>query len=135
VHNTLITKLEHFTRLSEDERRFVVQVTSQRVRRISPREDILREGECPTAMCFVREGWACRYKTLDDGRRQSISFFLPGDMCDLDVFLTREMDHSIAAITLVSIAEISRSAFDELGANYPRLRQALQWDAMVTSAT
>jgi len=36
---------------------------------------------------------------LEDGRRQIIAFFLPGDMCDLNVFVLRQMDHSIAAVT------------------------------------
>lgn len=134
VPNTLIAKLEHFARLSEDERQFLGNLVGQRGRRIGAREDIVREGESPTTMSFVREGWACRYKTLEDGRRQIISFFLPGDVCDFYAFVTREMDHSIAAITPVSIAEIGRSTFDELAANYPRLWRALQWDSMVTSA-
>jgi CRP-like cAMP-binding protein len=39
--------------------------------------------------CIVASGWACRMRMLSDGRRQILSFILPGDtigICD-DVFL------------------------------------------------
>src|SRR4051812_13949117 len=119
VQDPLLNKLQHFTRLAEEERCFVTKMARQRVRRVSSREDIMREGESPSSMNLIREGWACRYKTLEDGRRQIIAFFLPGDICDYNVFVTREMDHSIAAITPVSVAEVSRSTFDEMLAKYP----------------
>jgi len=134
VQDPLINKLQHFTRLAEEERCFVTNMARQRVRRFSSREDIMREGESCSSMNLIREGWACRYKTLEDGRRQIIAFFLPGDICDYNVFVTREMDHSIAAITPVSVAEVSRSTFDQMLANYPRLSQALWWESTVTSA-
>src|SRR5690606_36928753 len=125
VHDTLVAKLEHYTRLAQEERCFLTALTRQRVRRVNSREDIMREGDRPSSMSIVRTGWACRYKTLEDARRQTIAFFLPGDICDLNVFVTREMDHSVGAITPVSVAEVSRSAFEELRTNYPRLSQAL----------
>lgn len=83
---------------------------------------------------LIQEGWACRYKVLEDGRRQIISFFLPGDMCDLNVFILREMDHSIGTITPVTIAEISRATFEELMLAHPRITQALWWESLVSAA-
>lgn len=34
------------------------------------------------AIFRIEEGWACQYALLPDGRRQIVSLYLPGDICD-----------------------------------------------------
>jgi CRP-like cAMP-binding protein len=82
----------------------------------------------------VISGWAYRYKQLEDGRRQIVSFCLPGDMCDLNVFILKEIDFSIGTITPVTIAHLSRDFFREVGAGYPHISTALWWEALVNAA-
>ena len=85
-------------------------------------------------MNLVQEGWACRYKVLEDGRRQIVGFFLPGDICDLNVFVLRELDHSIGTITPVTLSEISKPSFEELMGSSARLAQAMWWESLVSAA-
>jgi CRP-like cAMP-binding protein len=132
--NPLIRKLEQFVRLSPSDRTILTQASSERVRKFAARVDISREGEKPKDVHLILSGWACRYKQLEDGRRQVVSFFLPGDMCDLNVFILKEMDHSIGTITSVTIADLSREFFDEIGAGYPRIATALWWETLVNAA-
>ena len=132
--NPIIRKLELFTRLSADDKTALDRLASARVRSFGAREDIVREGETPHDLYIFLTGWACRYKQMEDGRRQIISFLLPGDLCDLNVFILREMDHSICAITPVTLAEVTREAFEEMTLKHPRVMQALFWDNLVTSA-
>ena len=132
--NPLIRKLEQFVRLSLDDRGILERAASERVRRFGPRVDITREGDKPKDVHLILSGWACRYKQLEDGRRQVVSFFFPGDMCDLNVFILKEMDHSIGTITSVAIADFSRDFFDEIGAGYPRITTALWWETLVNAA-
>ncbi|MDG4892334.1 Crp/Fnr family transcriptional regulator [Mesorhizobium sp. WSM4976] len=134
MRRPLIRKLEKFTRLSQADKEMLVRIAAQRIRRFTAREDIIHEGEKPEFINLINEGWACRYKTLDDGRRQIIAFFLPGDLCDLNVFILKEMDHSIGAITPVAISEISRTDFDEMMIGHPRITQALWWESLVAAA-
>ncbi|TPI36954.1 Crp/Fnr family transcriptional regulator [Mesorhizobium sp. B3-1-9] len=134
MRRPLIRKLEKFTRLSHADKEMLVKIAAQRVRRFSAREDIIHEGEKPEFINLINEGWAYRYKTLEDGRRQIIAFFLPGDLCDLNVFILKEMDHSIGAITPVVVSEISRAAFDEMMIRHPRITQALWWELLVAAA-
>jgi CRP-like cAMP-binding protein len=132
--NPLIRKLEQFVRLSPDDRAILMRASSERVRRFGPRVDITREGDKPRDVHLILAGWACRYKQLEDGRRQIVSFFLPGDMCDLNVFILREMDHSIGTVTAVTIADLSRDFFDEISSSYPRVATALWWETLVNVA-
>ncbi len=133
--NPLIEKLTHFVKLASDDEAMIRRVSAERVRNFGAREDIVREGDKPQYINLILSGWACRYKVLEDGRRQVIAFFLPGDLCDLNVFVLRQMDHSIGAITAVSVSEISRGGFDELMLAHPRVTQALWWEALVAMAT
>lgn len=134
MDNPLTRKLEHFTKLSEDDRRALDLVARQRVRRRSARQDIIREGDKPDHINLILNGWACRYKMLADGRRQILAFFVPGDLCDLNVYILREMDHSIGALTPITYAEISRDDFEQLTDGRPRVMQALWWHTLVTAA-
>jgi CRP-like cAMP-binding protein len=106
--NPVVRKLELFTRLTADDKSVLSRLTGARVRSFASREDIVREGEAPKDINLFLSGWACRYKQMEDGRRQIIAFFLPGDICDMNVFILKEMDHSISAITPVTVAEVSR---------------------------
>ena len=135
VPNPLVEKLEHFVRLASADRDMLDRISSDRQRRFGAREDIIREGDRPEHINLVMSGWACRYKVLEDGRRQIIAFFLPGDLCDLNVFVLRQMDHSIGAMTDVVISEISRPGFDELMLEHPRVTQARWWESLVAAAT
>lgn len=132
--NPLARKLERFTKLSEDDREALDAMAAHKVRRREARRDIIREGESPTHLNLILSGWACRYKALADGRRQIVAFFMPGDICDLHVYVLREMDHSIGAITPVTYAEVPRSVFEETTEGRPRLMQAMWWDSLVTAA-
>jgi CRP-like cAMP-binding protein len=129
----LALRLEAFTRLSSDDKAAIASV-SKTSRVIAPRRDLIREGENPKYLHLMLDGWACRYKTLPDGRRQIVAFFVPGDFCDLNVYVLRHMDHSIGAITRLSVADISRDDMDRLTASYPRVTQALWWEALVNAA-
>ncbi|WP_336490264.1 Crp/Fnr family transcriptional regulator [Methylobacterium nigriterrae] len=130
----LIRKLENFTRLSDADKGALEDAASGRVRLFGPHQDIICEGDDPEHVNLMLDGWACRYKQLEDGRRQIISFFLPGDLCDPHIFVLREMDHSISTITPVKLAEIPRDTLLDLTEQHPRITQALWWEMLVHTA-
>lgn len=132
--NSLVLRLEQFTRLSDDDRRLLAAVTT-RTRRVAAREDIIREGEPARGVNVILSGWACRYKVLEDGRRQTVALFVPGDLHDVNVFILRRMDHSIGAITAVTYAEIGRETFEDIAGRHPRIMRAMWWDTLVAMAT
>ena len=132
--NHIIRKLQNFVRLSAADRAVLDRAAEQRVRTFTPHTDIAREGDKPTDVRLILSGWACRYKQLEDGRRQIVSFVLPGDICDLNIYILREMDHSIGTITSVTAADLPRDLFDEINAGYPRILTAFWWESLVNAS-
>src|SRR5690349_11743868 len=131
----LIRKLERFTRLSADDKRALEAAAGHREHRIGAHQDIVSEGDPPEHVNLILEGWACRYKQLEDGRRQIIAFFVPGDLFDIQAFVLREMDHSIGTLTPVRLAEIQQDALLRLADQHPRIARAFWWEAEVGVAT
>jgi CRP-like cAMP-binding protein len=126
----LIRKLERFCVLSEEEKN-VLRASMSRERRFHPGEDLIHEHRPTEGVFVILDGFACRYKLLPDGRRQIVGFLLPGDMCDLRVFLLRRMDHSICALGAVEVALIAPDAVMGLIETFPRLSRALWWTTIV----
>jgi CRP-like cAMP-binding protein len=69
-----------------------------------------------------------------DGRRQILTFLIPGDFFDLHSFLFGAIDHSIGTLGPTRIAKISRDTIIDLIANHPRIAAALRWSAMQEQA-
>ena len=78
---------------------------------VSPDEDIVRTGDIIDRIFIIREGWAIRYRTLEDGRRQIVNFMLPGDIFDLHALSGLEADHTVTAVTRTRIMEIETAPF------------------------
>ena len=131
--SAVASKLEAFARLSPDDRAALDQV-SRNVRFVEPRRDLVSEGDQPRFVHLVIDGWACRYKALPDGKRQIVSLFVPGDFCDLNVYILNAMDHSIGAITRLKVAMITPDEMSALTEASPRVTQALLWHELVTAA-
>ena len=97
-------------------------------------EDIIRVGDTPTHVNIILSGWACRYKILRNGQRQIVALLLPGDICDLTVFLLRAMDHSIGSMTATTVAKVSREDMLSILANRPNLTRSLWWSSLQDEA-
>jgi CRP-like cAMP-binding protein len=127
----LIRKLEQFTRLSADDKRALQVLASLNIRQLKAGEDIIHEGAQPRHVNLVVEGWAYRYKHLEDGRRQILAFLVPGDLCDLRMFILKEMDHSLGALTPVRVAQIPADALLDTTNGHGRITRALWWNSLV----
>lgn len=131
--NPLIRKLENFAKLSGEDKR-ALETVCQQVRRYGAREDIIQHGDRTDGVKVVLEGWVSRYKHLEDGRRQIMAYLVPGDFCDLRVFVLRRMDHSVGTLTPATVAVMQPDAVRDLTFRFPRLTQALWWSTLVEEA-
>ena len=131
--NPLIRKLSHFAPLSASDCKVLDDLTAEE-ERIAADVDIISEGMTPRSVFLILDGMAVRYRGLPDGGRQIMTFLIPGDLCDMHVFLAKTMDHSIGTITPVRIAAISRERMMDIFTLRPRISAALWWSSMQEEA-
>ncbi len=127
--NPLARKLAHFAPLSPSDEA-VLNTLAMREEAFGPDVDIVSEGMAPRSVFLLLEGMAIRYRGLPDGGRQIMTFLIPGDLCDVHMFLLKSMDHSIGTITPVRVAAISRASIMDVFATRPRISAALWWSAL-----
>jgi CRP/FNR family transcriptional regulator, anaerobic regulatory protein len=111
---------------SEQELAFVRTLKTDEIH-VPAGTSFLRQGERSEQLYTVLKGWAFRYKTLDDGRRQILNFALPADLVGLQGSLMDEMEHSVEALTDMSLCVFPREKVVALYGNAPSLAFDLTW--------
>jgi CRP-like cAMP-binding protein len=125
--NPWAMKMEQFVRFSEQERQLLDRLCAKRHREFAPGVDILSEGKHSSDCNVVLSGFASRYKLLPDGSRQIMAFHVPGDLCDPEIFILKEMDHSVLAHAPTTVALVSRTEMEELLESQGGIAKALWW--------
>ncbi|MFD1950825.1 Crp/Fnr family transcriptional regulator [Sphingomonas arantia] len=120
----LIRRLGASCDLTQADEEALARLIGSPAREFSPRHDLAREGDTGRHVRLVGDGWACRYKSTLEGKRQIVGFILPGDFCDLSAYLLGHMDHSISAITRIRVALITPESLDALITGHPSLANA-----------
>ncbi|MCJ2120595.1 Crp/Fnr family transcriptional regulator [Methylobacterium sp. J-001] len=133
MQQALTRKLESFEPLSE-QARWALNRLTLKVRQVGARQDLIQEGDKPDNVLLILDGFACRYKVLSDGQRQIMALLVPGDFCDLNVFILDEMDHSIGTISACKVVDIPRQAIDEITAHHTSIARAFWWCSLVDGA-
>jgi CRP-like cAMP-binding protein len=131
--NPLVRKLANFATLSPEETDALQECCGD-VRVFAPGEDMIAQGDRTGGVRLLLDGFACRYKVLEDGRRQIVAYFVPGDLCDLRVFILKRMDHSIGALGASRVAIIAPDDILRLTSHFPNLTRALWWSTLVEEA-
>jgi CRP-like cAMP-binding protein len=80
------------------------------------------------------EGFTCRYKFTDKGKRQIFSFHTPGDIPDLQSLHLKTMDHALATLTPCKLAFIQHEHLRELFRQHPRLADVCWRDTLIDAA-
>ena len=88
---------------------------------------IISERVAASKLFTLYSGWAFRYKTLNDGRRQILNFLLPGDFIGLQQEFSDSPLHGVEAITPVSLCVFPRNGLWDLFRQHPGLGYGLTW--------
>jgi len=97
-------------------------------RQVRARRTILREGDIAREVFTLYSGWAFRLKVLFDGRRQILSFYLPGDL-----ITARSLDGLPVHYSVQAASDVTLCAFSMLqykAAIYERPELLEQREAM-----
>lgn len=90
---------------------------------------IVMEHQEMTRTWVLQEGWAFRYKSFPDGRRQVLNYMLPGDIVGLYSVMISRSDCGVEAITPMSLAVFRNAELIDALAHTPRLLLAMSWVA------
>jgi len=89
--------------------------------------EIIRAGQDSPDIYTLYSGWAFRFKTLPDGRRQILNFLLPGDLVGLQAAMFDVAQHGIEALTDVQLCLLPRRKVWTLFAEMPGLAFDIAW--------
>lgn len=88
---------------------------------------LVRENQTNAKLFTLYSGWAFRYKTLSDGRRQILNFLLPGDLVGLQQEFGEVSTHGIEALTDCSLCVFQNDSLWALFREHPRLGYDITW--------
>ena len=129
----LMRKLESIGTVTTEQRDALCRLECT-VASVSAHEDVAREGERPNAVTLLLQGFLCRYKIVADGKRQIMSFHIPGDIPDLPALILPIMDHNVCSLVPSQVAHISRAAMLSLFAEQPQLAYLFWRDTLIDAA-
>jgi CRP-like cAMP-binding protein len=92
-----------------------------------PGATIVSEGSHSAHLYTLLSGWAFRYKTLPDGRRQILNYMLPGDLVGLQGSIMGEMEHSVEALSISVLCVFQRNRLGELYRDHAGLGFDVTW--------
>ena len=129
----LIHKLETHLVLSDNEKN-ALQSIGGTVKTLDARQDIVREGDRPSACCLLLEGFLCRYKLTHDGKRQILSFHVPGDIPDLQSLHLDVMDHSLGTLAQSTLVFLPHDTVRDLIGRCPRIGDAFWRETLIDAS-
>ena len=118
--------MPHFRAFTPDELKFVSKFKRGELV-AEPGAMILSEGAHSAQLFTLLSGWAFRFKTLEDGRRQILNYCLPGDLIGLQGSVIGAMDHSVEALSPAVLCVFQRDRMNELFRNQPGLSFDITW--------
>ncbi|HEY8592648.1 MAG TPA: Crp/Fnr family transcriptional regulator [Sphingomicrobium sp.] len=134
MSNPLTMKLEQLTRFTASERMRLDELLQHKSKTYQRGQTIISAGKKVDEIHLVTSGLATRSKTLRDGSRQMMAFLVPGDLCDVEVFVLEAMDHDILALNRTTCALIPAAEMEKLLTESSNLTRALWWSTMTDSA-
>ena len=125
----LLRRLSDWQPLSTDESR-ALEAAASAVRLHRPHEDLVREGASASHIGLLLSGFAYACRVLSDGRRQIVSYLIPGDLCDSRQLLLPVAPHTISTLTAANVVLFGRDALLDVISRHSRVGQALCWLAL-----
>lgn len=90
---------------------------------------IIYESKHNKELATILSGWAFRYRSLPNGKRQILNFLLPGDFIGLQEQMAVVSPHGVEAITDVTLCIFKRDELWKLYREHPALGYDITWIA------
>ena len=100
-------------------------INSERL--VKKRQDLVVVGSEYHNLCFVKDGYAIRYKLLRNGKRQILNVILPGDVIGFPVSFFDRSIYSVVAVSDLTYNICPLDAYVQLCYEQPQFGLALSW--------
>jgi CRP-like cAMP-binding protein len=115
-----------FKRITDEELASIQEIKREHLE-VAAGSEIIRIGDSAPEVYTLYAGWAFRYKMLSDGRRQILSFVLPGDLLGLQAAMFDAALFGIEALTDVELCVLPRKKVWALFGKMPGLAFDVAW--------
>jgi len=105
----------------------LVQSLKQHERSLPPDTTLIHEGQNDAPLYTLLAGWAFRFKTLSDGRRQILSFLLAGDFIGVQQKMGDAAAHGVMTITGARFCVFKRDSLWEMHRRSPAMGFNVTW--------
>jgi CRP-like cAMP-binding protein len=105
----------------------LVQSLKRREVQLAAGDTLIHEGQTDAPLYTLLTGWAFRFKTLSDGRRQILSFLLAGDFVGVQQKMGDASAHGVQTLTDASLCVFQRDALWELHRRSPTMGFNITW--------
>jgi CRP-like cAMP-binding protein len=110
-----------------DEELALVQSLKRRELHLGPEATLIDEGQTDAPLYTLLSGWAYRFKTLSDGRRQILNFLLAGDFIGVQQKMSDAAAHGVVTLTDAVFCVFQRDSLWELHRRSPTMGFNITW--------
>lgn len=117
-----------------DEERTALGSVPMQAAELAANEDVVRERDRPSRSFVLLDGFLATYKVTSDGKQQTLSFHVVGDMPDLQSLHLGALDNTVGTLTACKLGFIAHDALRELCRAHPRLAHVLWRSSLIDGA-
>jgi len=125
-HHPFIARLSRLIELSAPDFDSLAQIVAGE-HMVKKRKNLIVEGDEYRKLCFVKDGYAIRYKLLRNGKRQILNVILPGDVIGFPVSFFDRSIYSVVATSDLTYNDCSLDSYVQLCLRVPKFGLALSW--------
>jgi CRP-like cAMP-binding protein len=133
AHSKLIARLRAIASLSAADAARIEQLPIK-LQNLSAGHDIACDGDRIEQCCMLADGYLMRHKVGAEGKRQIVSWHVPGDMPDLYSLHLNPIDHNITTLGPAVVGYIAHDALNEMLGNSASLTHIFWRETLVDAA-
>jgi CRP-like cAMP-binding protein len=133
AHSKLVARLRAIASLSDSEAAFIESLP-MKLQNLPDGHDLVRQGDDVDQCCMLVDGYLFRHKIGAEGKRQIVSWHVPGDIPDLYSLHLNPMDHNITTLGPAVVAFIPHEPFHEIMHRSPALTHIFWRETLVDAS-
>ena len=133
VPSPLLAKIARLVRLTAEEIARLEEL-SRAGACLAGEQLLIRQGESATHAFLITDGMAIRYRVLAGGKRQILSYLIPGDICGVRCSEPNRSDHDVVTLDGARVQMIDLKIIAQLVTLYPAVGRAFALASLADSA-